>query len=694
MDALALAVDRISTVRRLATARVQFLALASVPVVIALFKLAISDGGRDAGATAFAQVVVYATTACLMLAGTLRRTALGTAIAVMAGVAAVSALWSVRPDATIRQVLLWLLYLGLAAVAASTLRSGPTVHWFADALAVVAAWLCLIGLFMFWGAGNPGMRWYSTFYWPNPFAGFLLLVLPLEMVRYVDASPRDVIAHGSMSALLAVAFVLTYSRGAWLSLAAVVPVAVVVLRPLPWPRTVGRVLILSAAVAAVVIILTRGAAPVQGGDVVSRAVSVANADDLSIQGRLAFWQSAWAIFRDYPTGTGAGTFGAVHAAYQRDVRFYAADAHNLYLQTMAELGVPGMVALTAVLATAGGLWVRALRRTRGTELFPVAAGAGLGLLAFFIHSGTEMNWMFPAGPAMAFALMGMLAASDQMRVGAGPQPRQRDYTRVAGAVVLMLAAAAAILAWVAQQEYALGQRLARQGDWSGATRAYRRAERWNPLQPAYPAARAAALLSIFPQDQKEAEAALRRAMALDPMNASPRLALAVMLLTQPGEAARIADIESLLLGAIARDPLNRPQAYRLLARLYNDEGRADEAGRTLREATLRYRGRRLMNGLTGMLLWPEAAGLIQDWAAWLSARGRRDEAAAILTDLVHEDPQWSPAYLDLAALFLREGRRPDALHVIEQGLELTPGNEVLWTRRQMLVERRESAWAR
>jgi len=683
MDAVAVAVSRISSLRRLAGARVPPLALAPVPVVIALFKLAISDGGRHAGAIAFAQVAIAATAAYLLVSGAFRPTAVGTATAAMAGVAAVTILWSVRPDASVRQVLLWLLYLGIAGSAASTLRSWRAVSWFADALVVTAGWLCLVGLFTFWGAGTPGMRWYSTFYWPNPFAAFLLLALPIEVVRCVHASRRHAFTHGILSLLLAVSLALTYSRGAWLSLVLAAPVAAVVLRPPSWPQAVGRILVLAVAVAAVALVLTRGAGAAPGEGLLNRAASITDATDFSLQGRLNFWRSAWAIFRDHPLGTGAGTFGAVHAAYQRDVRYYSTDAHNLYLQTAAEMGVPGLIALAAMLGTAGGLWVRALRRARGTEWHPVVAGSGIALLAFFVHSGIEMNWMFPADPAMAFALIGMLAASDRAMAGDVGRPGSRRF-RLGGVLVCCCAAAAAGLGWAAQQEYVRGLELARAGNWRDAAQAYGRALRWNPLQSRYLAARAAALMQTSPPQPEAAEAALRRAMALDPMNASHPLALAAMLALRPDWTARTVDIDALLRGAIALDPVNRPESYRLLARLYRDEGRVDDAGRVLRDAVTLYRRRGLARGMAAMVLWPEVAGLTRDWAAWLLSQGRAEEAAAVLTGVLEDDPTWIPAYLDLAAAYVRQGRDADARRTLAQGLDRAPAHEELWIRWQLL----------
>src|SRR3989449_11363352 len=112
---------------------------------------------------------------------------------------------------------------------------------------------------------------------------------------------------------------------------------------------------------------------------------------------------------DHPVvGTGRGTFGAMHPAYQRDVRYYARDAHSLYVQAASEEGGVGLAALAVMLSTLVAAWVSALRAWRKTDAYPLVVGIGLGLAAFFVHSGLDMDWMFPANPAMAMLMAGGL----------------------------------------------------------------------------------------------------------------------------------------------------------------------------------------------------------------------------------------------------------------------------------------------
>src|SRR5256886_10091426 len=328
---------------------------------------------------------------------------------VATGAAAFSTVWSVQLDASVRALLMWLMYSGMLVATASTLRTPAAARRLVDGTVVVAGWLCLIGLFVFWGAGDSGLRWSSTFYWPNPFAAFLLLVLPVELSRCVHApAARDALAHGALSVLLAGSLVHTSSRGAWAGLLIVAPLAAFTLRVTPWTRAAFRLALIGLATAVAVVVLTRGpGTPLFEGGLTGRATSISDAADYSLDGHLHFWRAGLAIFADHPvTGTGPGTFGTVHAAYQRDVRYYARDAHSLYVQTAAEQGTAGLVALAVLLSVLATAWISALRASRRTDSYPLVVGIGLGLAAFFVHNGVDMDWMFPANPAMAMLMAG------------------------------------------------------------------------------------------------------------------------------------------------------------------------------------------------------------------------------------------------------------------------------------------------
>ncbi len=91
-------------------------------------------------------------------------------------------------------------------------------------------------------------------------------------------------------------------------------------------------------------------------------------------GRSDIWTVGWRMFQANPvTGVGAGNFQVSSIHYlQQPGTIHRADlivvtpkvAHNIYLELLADLGVPGLIALLSVFGTAIGCAVRAARASQ------------------------------------------------------------------------------------------------------------------------------------------------------------------------------------------------------------------------------------------------------------------------------------------------------------------------------------------
>jgi O-antigen ligase len=133
--------------------------------------------------------------------------------------------------------------------------------------------------------------------------------------------------------------------------------------------------------------------------------------------RYAYWRVALRAFATEPFhGVGAGNW-SVYWLRWRKIREGAQDAHSLPLQTLAELGVLGAIALLAFL---GGLWLSARQALRRTA---VAAGPAAGLVAYVAHAPLDWDWQMPALSLMAMILAGaLLAIVSQPADGLTPDP--------------------------------------------------------------------------------------------------------------------------------------------------------------------------------------------------------------------------------------------------------------------------------
>ena len=173
------------------------------------------------------------------------------------------------------------------------------------------------------------------------------------------------------------------------------PLALVGLAPL------GATLYLAGSRAAVIalvvglavsVVLARGRAAARVALVVLVpvvALSASGQGSDSLRARLPMWEVAGYAAATHPvTGTGAGSFGRLWLRDRtRPLRYR--DAHNLYLETFAEVGGVGLVVLLVALLTPVAAAVRARRR----PLVPAAAGA---YCAFLVHAGAHWDWELPA----------------------------------------------------------------------------------------------------------------------------------------------------------------------------------------------------------------------------------------------------------------------------------------------------------
>ena len=215
---------------------------------------------------------------------------------------------------------------------------------------------------------------------PVGYANALGLLMALGVVLalglLVDTGGIQRAALAAAAATCAVALVLTSSRGAWLS--AVVGLGVFAAMRFRRPALV-------AAIAGAGVVLLLVAVP-----------------QVSLGDRPAYWNVALADASEHVVlGSGAGSFDDYwleHRPIPADVR----DAHSLYLETAAELGIVGL----ALLLVALGAPLAAAARARENQLVATAAAA---YVAFLVHAGLDWDWEMPvttfAGLACGAALL-------------------------------------------------------------------------------------------------------------------------------------------------------------------------------------------------------------------------------------------------------------------------------------------------
>jgi hypothetical protein len=146
--------------------------------------------------------------------------------------------------------------------------------------------------------------------------------------------------------------------------------------------------------------------------------------EVTNNGRLTLWNAALSIYRTQELhGTGAGTYQLYYTRY-RSEGLYVADAHSLYLQSLAELGVVGFALIAVVVL---GLLVGLAARVRGPDRGLYAALFAL-TLAWAVHQAFDWDWQMPAVTLGVFMLAALaLARPRDRRAGLSGLPAGRTF---------------------------------------------------------------------------------------------------------------------------------------------------------------------------------------------------------------------------------------------------------------------------
>lgn len=199
--------------------------------------------------------------------------------------------------------------------------------------------------------------------------------------------------------LAVAALLLTLSRGAWLGFLAMLVAFAWVDRPhRPW---------LALAVIGIAVVLAVDPA---------FRVRFLSAFQVSASGgRVYIWRSALNMIKDHPLfGVGAGVYMHVSKSYALPGAPYpvAAYAHNLFLQVMAEFGLPGFVVFIAIL---GRAMVMAWRLAYTGN--PLYQGIFAALVGILVHQQVDIPiWGLEIGGAF-WLMVGLVIASYSREFG-------------------------------------------------------------------------------------------------------------------------------------------------------------------------------------------------------------------------------------------------------------------------------------
>ena len=231
-----------------------------------------------------------------------------------------------------------------------------------------------------------------------------------------------------------------------------------------------------------------------------------------------YWRVAAREATAHPVlGTGAGTF-VNWWVRERAVPQQTAEAHSLYVETLAELGPLGLALVLLALAVP-------IVRARRPEL-------AAGVAAFAVGAAVDFDWELAGVTAPAVVLAALAVA--ETRAARAPL---RAVVPLAAAL-----AAAALFAYAGSSKLSDAQSAARAGRFADAARNARAAHRWLPYSPD-----PWAVLGDVTHDPAD----YRRAVALDPADWSLWQRLAAV---SRGEPRRLAEAKAAQLNPLAGPP--------------------------------------------------------------------------------------------------------------------------------------------
>lgn len=192
--------------------------------------------------------------------------------------------------------------------------------------------------------------------------------------------------------------------------------------------------------------------------------------NLSGTGRLPQWRVAVREFDRQPwLGSGAGTYELFWLSYRPYVG-QIRDAHNLYLETLAELGIVGLALLVLALAPP----LLAAVRVRNRALVPSAFGA---YVAYLVHVIVDWDWELPAVTLTALACAAAILVAAR---GAHSTFVLSLRIRVSALALALALGAFVVVGLVANTATSSASNAANAGDWGRVETKTQTARRWAP----------------------------------------------------------------------------------------------------------------------------------------------------------------------------------------------------------------------
>jgi O-antigen ligase len=323
---------------------------------------------------------------------------------------------AVSKGGSVRELLRWgefLFCFVLALQIRTTVSNSPAV--LARLLSWTGALLGAMAISQFIRSHGDYTSTFATIKQHNGFSGYLSLCIPSAWATAIASRRRQRILYTALSLVQSAAFVMAYSRGAWMGLVAATGIIFCLkalrLTPTSYQRygSIGLTFFLLTAAAAPLFVISRR--PEMGNlthftldrPKVSDQSHPSTRGGFDISERPLYWGAAYRIFISHPwCGLGPGNYVALLPSYldanglklwtyelnaKHRVEFWM-HLHSMYLQILVEYGMIGFLlwsfAMTALVAPS----LSALSQHGTGSVLPMAFL--ISALAFLIHNTVDI----------------------------------------------------------------------------------------------------------------------------------------------------------------------------------------------------------------------------------------------------------------------------------------------------------------
>ncbi len=267
----------------------------------------------------------------------------------------------------------------------------------------------------------------STYVNHNHIAGYFELVIPLAIglmlakerllgrgkVSRISSVILGLVLPLAAAAIMIIALVFTYSRGAWISfLGSMVVFGIIIalwlkiLKGWSRPKKWGVFALITLIIISVAIFMPQ--------DIKQRATTLlefkeGEFKDMSIQGRLIVNRNTLEMIKDYPIlGSGPGTFNLLYPKYRDPrLRTFMNATHNDYLQYAEEMGLFGLGSFILLLVLFFKKSLNLIKTLPDRYLRLLTIGFLVSVSAIAIHGLVDFNLQIPANALLFWIILAL-----------------------------------------------------------------------------------------------------------------------------------------------------------------------------------------------------------------------------------------------------------------------------------------------